>query len=301
MKIPNGVTTLVARTVLKTQKHSPTILFAGGLVAGVSSTVAACRATLKVEDVLDEIQANKEKVQIAHEANVPSYTETDYRRDMTLLYIQGSVKLLRLYGPAFVLGVTSIACFTKSHRILTNRNAAVTAAYSATMKAFEQYRGRVRAELGDEKDREFRYGTVEGSEEIVSVEGQKRKKKTKQLASGDGSLYAKEFNSSNIHWDKEPEFNIMFLRGQQNYANQQLQAKGHVYLNDVYRSLGYEDTRIGGVTGWVKDKGDGYVDFGIFSDPNLTQLKQHVMGRHGEILLDFNVGDGETALIWDQI
>ena len=77
-----------------------------------------------------------------------------------------------------------------------------------------------------------------------------------------------------------------------------LHARGHVFLNEVYDALGIPRSKEGSVVGWVLNgEGDGYVDFGIFSDPDNQSLRDFVNGREGSILLDFNV-DG---VIWDRI
>ena len=92
----------------------------------------------------------------------------------------------------------------------------------------------------------------------------------------------------------------MFLKGVQAHCNDRLRAEGMLFLNDVYKELGFEPTKAGQVVGWVYDEHDpdcdNYVDFGIF---NLHSQAAHdfVNGYERSILLDFNV-DGN---IWERM
>lgn len=297
LSIPNAVTFRVARTILVGQKHSPTILFVGGVAGVVATTVSACRATLKVEDTLVDTQkmilTAKEVVAKGHE----NYTEQDYKRDLAILYIRGVGKLARLYTPSIVLGVVSIAALTGSHKILTTRNSQLAAAFAVVEKGFAQYRGRVVDELGEDKDREFRYGSETRTVAVEDTNGPK-KKKVKTFGDGSASGYARLFQEyaggrRNYNWSPLPEYNMMFLRGIQSHANQRLQAKGHVFLNEIYEELGFDPVPEGQVVGWLKDQGDNYIDFGIFDDLNsMNRFHDFVVGREGALLLDFNV-DGE--------
>ena len=79
-------------------------------------------------------------------------------------------------------------------------------------------------------------------------------------------------------------------------ANDIFHAKGHLFLNEVYDMLGYEDTPVGAVVGWVKGKGDDYIDFGL-NDKTNKDVRRFVNGKDNIILLDFNV----SGVIWDQI
>lgn len=300
LSVPNAVSRRFARQILVTQKHSPTILFAAGIVGVGATVVTACRATLKVEDVLMEIQKDLVDVSDLAARKPEKYTQKDEQRVKAYIYLRGSAKLAKLYGPSVVLGVTSIACLSGSHNILTKRNAGLTAAYAATEKAFQEYRDRVTAELGEDKDREFRYGSE--THEVLVEDKNGPKKKTVKKASGT-SQYARLFDSSNQNWEPTAEYNLLFLRARQNYANDQLRAKGHLFLNDVYDLLGMERTSAGAVTGWLYDprdkdyKGDGYVSFGVFKDENSDRVHDFLVGLEDAILLDFNV-DGS---IWDKI
>jgi hypothetical protein len=288
--IPNSVTQKIGRQILLGRKHSPTILFAGGVVGAVASTVMACRATLKLDEVLKETRNQIEDVKTLNHGN---YSDHDRRQDLTVLYVRGTVKVVKLYSPAIAIGALSIAALTGSHNILTKRNAGLTAAYAALEKGFKEYRQRVIDEFGEDKDCEFRYGA-----EPHEIEDKKGNKKTvKRVGPGGNSIYARFFDQLCPDWSPTPEYNMMFLKAQQNYANDLLRARGHIFLNEIYDMIGVERSKAGAVVGWVLDKpGDGFVDFGIF-DKNNPRARDFVNGREGAILLDFNV-DG---IIYDKI
>ena len=90
----------------------------------------------------------------------------------------------------------------------------------------------------------------------------------------------------------------MFLKAQQQYANDLLRARGRLFLNEVYDMLGIPKSKAGQVVGWVYDEenpvGDNYVDFGIY-DLSKERVRRFVNGDERNILLDFNV-DGN---IWE--
>lgn len=294
INLPNGVTSRASMLVLKTQKHSPTILFAVGVTTGLATVVTACRATLKVEDIIVDAQKKKANMAEGRALQLANYDEKAYNRDLVVLYTQTSVKFAKLYGPAFILGVTSVACLTQSHRILTNRNAALGAAYAAVDKAFNQYRGRVIEEHGEEKDREYRFGKETSTQVVETKNGPKKVQRTH--AGDGGTVYARFFGEDNFNYTASaPEYNVAFLRGVQTFANQRLQAKGHLFLNDVYRDLGMEDSKEGSIVGWIAKEGD-VIDFGIWHDSQMLRFHEFVLGREG-IWLDF----ANAHLIWDRI
>ena len=115
----------------------------------------------------------------------------------------------------------------------------------------------------------------------------------------DISDFARFFDEGSEYYRKDSEYNLMFLRRQQDYANELLKANGHLFLNDVYHMLGIPKTQAGQVVGWLYHKdnegpGDNYVDFGIYdmssNDPRINERKMaFVNGYERNILLDFNV------------
>lgn len=286
--IPNAVTRKAAMAVLKTQKHSPKILFAAGVVGVVSAAVLAARATLRLDEIVDEAKETLEAFETVK--GNPEYTEEDQIKDKALFYVQTSIKVIKLYAPAVGLGVASIGMLAGSHRILTKRNLALTGAYSALEKGFKEYRRRVVEDLGEDRDREFLHGTEIVHETHVDQDGKKTKVETK-IAAGI-SPYGIMFRQDNPNWNRQPEYNFLFLRAQQRYLNDKLQVRGHILLNDVYDAIGVQRTPAGCVVGWLsKEYGgkDGYVDFGIFDDADALRVYDYMTGHEGELYLDFNV------------
>ncbi len=300
MKIPNAITTRAARAILVTQKNSPTLLFVGGVVGVVATTVLAARATLKLDKVLEESQEKAIKAEALAESGHPDYSDTDFKKDLVFIKVQTVVEICKLYGPTVIVGSAAIAALAGSHNILTRRNAALTAAYTALDTAFKQYRGRVVEELGTDKDKEFRYSSKEVTLVEDTAKGPK-KVRIKRFDDG-GSEYSRLFSENNQNWSPAREVNLMFLRAKQNYANDRLKAKGFLLLNDVYDDLGFDRTTPGAVVGWVWDpngnsEGDNYVDFNIWTDKSMERLHEFMVGHENSILLDFNV-DG---VVYDKI
>jgi Family of unknown function (DUF6353) len=291
--VPEVISRTVARNTLHVQKASPEILLGVGIIGLVGSTVLACRATLKMSEVLDE---SKNKIDQATNLEHQDYSESDRSRDLTLIKYQTGVQIVKLYAPAIVVGGLSIYALTSSHNILSRRNAALTAAYAALEKGFNQYRARVVDKYGEDEDRNLRYGT----EQVQIVDPDTGQKKTvTRVGPDDPSIYARFFDPVSPSWSKEPEYNLIFLKCQQNYANDLLLSRGHIFLNEVYDMLGIQRSKAGAVVGWVVSKNgetDNFVNFGVF-DGKEQVARDFVNGREGAILCDFNV-DG---VIYDRL
>ena len=191
------------------------------------------------------------------------------------------------------------ACVLTSHKILRKRNMALAAAYATVDRSFKEYRGRVVERFGEELDRELKYNIkAKQVEETVVNEDGTETVVTKTVNAVDPtqySEYARFFDDGCIGWEKNPEYNLMFVRQVQNWANERLKSRGYLFLNEVYEMFGFPMTEAGQVVGWVYDKeiGDGFVDFGVYDLYN-EKARDFVNGRERVILLDFNV-DGNVA------
>ena len=300
-ELMNKMTRSFGKACLKFKKHSPEILVVAGVIGGVTSAVMACKATLKVNPILEEA---KEKLDAIHEYSEhpefkEKYTEQDKAKSVGIVYAKTGMELGKLYGPAIALGVASIGCVLASNNIIRKRNIALAAAYTTIENGFKEYRGRVVDRFGKELDRELLYNikTKEIEETIIKEDGtEETVKKTVEVANpNEHSVYARFFDDGCKGWQKDAEMNLFTVRQVQNWANEILKAKGHLFLNDVYEMLGIPKTSAGQIVGWVYDEkhpvGDNYVDFGIYDLYN-ERKRAFVNGYERTILLDFNV-DGD--------
>ena len=286
------------------QKHSPEILAGVGVVGVVTSTVMACKATMKLNDILEESKETRDKIREV-ESNPryeEQYSHEDAKKDLTINYTQTGLKIAKLYAPAVILGSASLGCLLASNDILRKRNAALSAAYMTVDKSFKEYRQRVVDRFGEEVEKEIRYNikAEEVTSTVVTEDGSETTV-TETVKTMDPNLYsdyAKFFDEASPYWQKDPEYNLMFLKSQQQYATDLLRARGRLFLNEVYEMLGIDKTKAGQIVGWVYNPenpiGDNFVDFGIF-DMSKERVRAFVNGYEPNILLDFNV-DGN---IWD--
>ena len=301
--IVNSATKTFHRVGFQIKKHSPEILLVTGITGVVTSAVMACKATTKVDAIVEE---SKKSIDMIHEGmdagNIcdVEYTEEDGKKDLAIVYIQTAIKFAKLYGPSVLLGLTSIGCILASNNIIHKRNVALSAAYTAIDTSFKGYRSRVIERFGESMDRELRYNikTQEVKETVVDEETGKKKTVKSTVSVVDPNTYsdyARFFDEYCAGWTKDAEYNLMFLRQQQNYANELLKSRGHLFLNEVYDMLGIDRTKAGNIVGWIYDEkhpiGDNFVDFGIYVLDN-EKARDFVNGRERSILLDFNV-DGD--------
>ena len=93
------------------------------------------------------------------------------------------------------------------------------------------------------------------------------------------------YNEECTAWSKDPQYNKMYLVYQQNYFNDVLRTRGHLYLNEVYDALGIPRTKAGQMIGWFFEDKNSYVDFGL-NDPRNAEF---INGKTTNALLVFNV------------
>ena len=279
----------LSMTKLKIAKHSPEILLVVGVVGTVASAVLACHETTKISKILDDAGATVDAIHdcIEHPERAENYTAEDGQKDLLITYTQTGVKLVKLYAPSVILGGLSIAAILASNNILRKRNVALAAAFASVSESFDAYRGRVIEKYGKDVDTQLRMGVSEQVDEIVKV------------CNPMGSPYAVLFDECNPNWQHQPEYNLMFLKAQQQMANDRLRANGFLTLNDVLDSIGCKPTNAGLVVGWVykkdNDAGDDFVDFGL--DDSRENVRDFINGDEPSVWLDFNVQGSIMNLI----
>jgi hypothetical protein len=233
--VPNGMTRPVSRVALKLQHQSPHILFGAGVVGVVATAVLASKATLQLDSALTEIEETRTRIKESEGITLASghtYTAEDQKRDLIVHNTKSVISIGKLYAPTVIVGVISIGCLTGAHVVLNRRNVALTAAYAGLEKAYQGYRDRVREEYGEDTELALHHGTRQEEVMVETTNGPKKQVKT--VVDGTRSVYAKFFDQFNPNYQKQPEYNLIFVKCQQDYANHLLHARGHVFLNDVY-------------------------------------------------------------------
>ena len=309
LEIINSVGRTVHKLGFALKKHAPDILIVGGAIGTVAGAVLACKATTKLPEVKAKAEENISAIKAVHEighlADGTPYDDKDYKKDLTLTYVKTGVDFAKLYGPAVLLGGASLGCMLKSHGIMRGRNVALAAAYATVDKSFKEYRGRLVERFGEELDKELKYNikTREVDEVVTDEEGNETtvKKTIKTIDNPNPSEFAIFFDEYCEGWTKSADANKTFLMQQERWANERLQLKGHLFLNEVYDMLGAQRTQAGNTVGWMYDPkgvdcGDNFVSFGIFDQCGLEKYDERkrafVGGHERSVLLDFNV-DGD--------
>ena len=273
------------------RKHSPEILVVTGIGGTVTAAVMACRATRKLEPVLVQHRKNAEAARGA------DGDEQTRKKEMARVYAKTGVELTKLYGPSVAVGVLSATGILAGANILRKRNVALAAAYTAADASFRQYRNRVTDRYGEQAEKELYLGVHQEKLEMTETDENGKKKKVKRsmpvLDDPMPSDYARYFAYGEARGaEPNSDYNLFFLKGQQELANHMLLANGFLFLNDVYDMLGIERSVAGQAVGWVYDKntqdhGDNYVDFDI---QEVYRKKSDEPGDYEKVLLlNFNV------------
>lgn len=283
----------MSRSLLVVKKYSPEILTTVGIVGMIGTVVLASRATLKLSPIVENIKDERASLDHYKATFTEDIDEKEHNKEIAKVYVNGALEIAKLYGPTISLGLGSIASIVAAHGIMQRRAVALAAAYKALEATFIEYRKRVVDELGEKKELDIRMGKTQV--EITDENG--KIKKVNAVDPSGISPYARFFDEYSDNWSKTAEYNLLFLKAQQNYANDLLHSRGHLFLNEVYDMLGIPRSQAGQVVGWVISKdGDNFIDFGLYDHWN-DGSHMFVNGHERSILLDFNV-DG---VVYDRI
>ena len=291
IKLPQPVMKLVA----KGNKYAPEICIASGLICFTAAVIKGCRTTAtKAHLVIDEHKTKVEEIKKVREDEEfkEEYSDQDYRKDLTTVYMQTAWMATKTYASTAALMTLGTGFILVGYRILKKRNLALIAAYTALQSTFDTYRQRVIDDVGEEKDTYYQTGKKKEKIEVTSTDENGKEKKRNEIVDifdnkHEYSQYARFFDESSKQWHNSHEYNLTYLMHQQSYANDMLHSRGHVFLNEIYDMLGFPHTQAGAVVGWVEGNGDNYVDFGIHE--GRVESRRFVNGWENTILLDFNV------------
>ena len=301
-EIVEKMTRTASKCGYKLKKASPTIMIVGAAIGGVTATVLACKAPIKAQDILTEHNAQVESIHTTKQLiEGETYTENDYKSDITTTYVKTGLKLAKVYAPAVTLGAVSLGCMFGSHHIMSKRNASLTAAYIALDKAFEEYKSRVSDRFGSRVQEELEHNikAVELESKSTNEQGvEETIKEYKDIAMQHTSPYTCIFDETVDTWQPDNMLNRNYLFLMEQAANKRLRIQGHLFLNDVLGSIGTHGgvtlkTPEGQIVGWIYDPNDpnrqSHVDFGVTNYVKGDEaLNSFINGGERSVMLRFN-------------
>lgn len=309
MGIKDGFTRTIGKGKLTCKKYSPEILLALGIISGGAALITAIKSTLDVEEIIDDHIERIEKrkaIEVGTEltdektGKVTVYTEDIKKRAIAINYAKTGWEFAKLYAPTIIFTTLSVTCILTSHGILRKRNLALAASLATVRTAFDEYRGRVVRDLGQQMDEHFLYDTVEEvvEKETVDDNGKKKKVKEKITKPQTSNCYSRFFDEANENFEKDGGSNYIFIRSQMLYLQNKLIRDGYLFLNDVYSRLGLPITIAGQSAGWIydfenKEKTMIFFDgFDVDEVNNSPAVRALMNGYERNILLNFvNIRD----------
>ena len=296
----------------KIEKNSPEILLASGIAGTIVGAVTACKATTKASEIIEEAKVDLDMIHDVRDMEREDYTEKDYKKDVTIVYVQTAAKFVKLYGPSLLIEGLSIASLITSHNIQKKRLVMVASAYKALDTAFKKYRDRVVETYGEQVDHDIYYGSHK-EKEVIEITDNNGKTKTKSklvnlidVPEG-ASPYAIEFkrydeNGNLLFSDYNeayPYMNIMTIQCTESWFESLLPLVKRITLYEVLDRLSFQEN-------YDPNVYNEYIEWarvvGWIYDPENTeqQIKIYVLDKYGNeykgdedydgpLYLDFNI------------
>jgi hypothetical protein len=326
MKFLSTVKGVACATGFFLKQHSPEILAGVGVLGTVTSFVLGCKATLKVDEILQESKEELEKIEVAHnrEDLTEKYSEEDYKHDKFYSGLRTFGKLAKVYAVPILVGVLSVGALLLSNRILSKRNAALAAAYTTVNTAFKQYRENVVERFGEEVDYQLRNNikALKITEKVVDEDGNETEVEKEVFARDESKkrppyevLWA---DHTSTIWTESAFYGKDVITTVQNNANQIMRARavgnrpGYIMAYEVLDMLGMtkherENLKWATTCGWLYYKngknpnGDNYVDLGLTNQTttDIKGLERFLLGYESTVWLNLNV-DGPIVDLVNQ-
>lgn len=271
-------------------RNRATIATAAGIVGVCGAGVLACRATYKdAGKVIDETKAELKAVKTSEHAD-----EKSFNKAVKNVYLNAVKDMFKVYALPVGIGIASVGMIAWGHGTLRKEYLMVGGAYKALTNDFDHYRDKVKAFVGDEKERNI--STMKQPPRTVEVEnpetGEMEEVVEVELENlpTDRSVFIDEMSQLWRNCKGNPEeLKRVLLKLQDDFTEElnDPKGKGYLLLNDVYKALDVPETYAGSVCGWIRGMGDSRVDFGIFN-LHSQAARRFVNGVEEVVLLTFN-------------
>lgn len=203
--------------------HSPAILTAFGISGTVTTAYLAAKAAYASRPALDE-----------------GFHKADLYKKSFEIREQASL-VWKMYIPAATTAVFTVTCIIAATKVGQRRTAALTAAYSITEKAFDEYRDKVTEKLGEKKEKAIR--------DEVNQDRVNNNPPSREIIVASGHVLCLETYSGRYFTS-----DMETLRRAQNDINAKLHREDVASLSDFYYIIGLPLTSHSTVVGWNSDK-----------------------------------------------
>lgn len=258
-------------------KNGPKIMSVAGGAMAVGGAVMACKATLKVDAVLDAHKEQMARIEaakaISDENGDNEFTEKDVKKAKFETYVHTGVEIVKLYGPAVCVGMSGVGLMQGAYHVMENRHSTALAALTAMDQAYNElaakYQDAAQIDINDiehqlpveKKEREIPLSKAdEGeidepdkliTEDYIPVE---------LFDVLENDPYTIVYDSRNEDWydggcfvlnanQLESIFNL-FERDRVGYQ------RPVVWVNDIRRAFKKEEKSTGWSHGWTSEPGD---------------------------------------------
>lgn len=216
-------------------RNNSQLILTTGAIAGTAATAYfSARAGFRSREVIEqkEDQLRQEDGRMV----VPEGPSDPFSRVNTVKMVW------KLYIPAGVAGVVTVACVVGANRISSRKLLAATMAYSLTEQAFTQYKEKVVEQLGENKERAIR-------DEIVKTNVLKNPPQMELALTPGHGVMCCEQNTMRYF-----VCNMETLRRSMNDINAKLLVHDTASLDDFYYMIGLKPTQYSADLGWQSPK-----------------------------------------------
>ena len=254
-------------------KNGPKIMSVAGGAMAVGGAVMACKATLKVDAVLDEHKEQMARIEaakaISDDFGDNQITDKDVRRAKFETYVHTGVEVVKLYGPAVCVGMSGVGLMQGAYHIMENRHSTTLAALTAMDQAYNELAARYNAE----NDAPAHALPVEKKERVVPLlkSGDEETDEAAELVLEDyipvemfdileSDPYTIVYDSRNEDWYNGGCFVLNASQIESNFRILEKDRAAYkrpvVWVNDVRRVFKKDEKELGWSHGWTSEPGD---------------------------------------------
>lgn len=175
---------------------------------------------------------------------------------------EATIGYVKSAGPGLILQGVGIGLGWVSKETLENQKTALAIVAATKAAEFSQYRERVRADVGDEKDQEYLTGMTSRKVIETSEDGKVISEKT--IVEYDGKSFVIPhsfiFDETHNEFTKSVGANLNFIEGALRTANLILDRQGYIFENEIWDAFGSQRTVTGQYAGAILEKKNEFGD-----------------------------------------